>query len=48
MKGLEEGNDIENFKSLRYETRSPKQKKKIEDAFVEKMAKWKYFIGELT
>ena len=38
---------MENFKSLRYETRSPGEKKKIEDALVEKLGKLKYSLDEL-
>ena len=36
------------FKSLKYETRSHEEKKKIEDALVEKLGKWKYSPNVLT
>ena len=33
---------MENFKSLRYETRNVDEKKKIEDMMMSKLGKWKY------
>ena len=36
------------FKFLKYETRRKEEKKQIEEALVEKLAKWKYSSSELT
>ena len=42
MKQLKDGARICKFKALKYETRTPNEKKKIEDLVMEKMGIWKY------
>lgn len=39
---MERGARMENFKSLRYETRNANEKKKIEDMMMSKLGKWQY------
>lgn len=36
------------FRSLKYDTRSTKENKQIEEVLVAKIAKWKYSLSELT
>ena len=42
-----EGSVMEDFRYMKYETKSKDEQKKIEDAMVEKMEKWKYDPNEL-
>ena len=39
---------MENFKSLRYETRSVDEKKKFEDMMMSNLGKWKYSPDQLV
>ena len=45
---MEQGIGMTCFRSLKYEIRSEEKKKKIENALVEKLGKWKYSPDELT
>ena len=44
MKQLRVGVGIENFKALKYETRTPAKKKEIEDLIMEKLGTWKFSL----
>ena len=39
---------MEDFKSLKYETRTKEEHNQIKEALVAKMENWKYFPKELT
>lgn len=38
---------MENFKSLKYETRTAEEQKQIEDIVISNMGKWKYSLDQL-
>ena len=42
LKQLRVGVGIKNFKALKYETRTPTEKKEIEDLIMEKIGTWKF------
>ena len=42
MKQLRVGAGINNFKALKYETRTPAEQKEIEDLIMEKLGTWKF------
>ena len=48
LKELEGGAGMENFKSLRYETRNADEKQQIEDMLMSKLGKWKYSPDQLA
>ena len=48
FKKMEEGEGMSCFRSVKYETTSEEDKKKIEDTFMEKFGKWKYSPYELS
>lgn len=48
LKKIGEGFGMNSFKSLRYETRNPEEKKQIEDVLVSKLGKWKYSQDDIS
>lgn len=45
---MEEGADITNFRSLKYETRIDAKKMQVEELVLNKMGKWKYSPDQLA
>ena len=43
-----EGDDMENFKSLKYETKNTDEKKQIKDMLMSKLGKQKYSLHHLA
>ena len=45
---MEEGVGVVNFKILKYDIRTTKEKKQIEDMVMSKMGKWKYSFEQFS
>ena len=39
---------MENFKSLRYETKNEDEKKQVQDMMMKKLGKWKYSVDQIV
>ena len=39
---------VQDFKALKYETRSPTEQKEVEDLVMDKMGQWKYSPDQLA
>ena len=47
LKDIDYGAGMENFKSLRYETRNVEERNQVEDMIISKLGKWKYSPDQL-